>query len=507
MEIKAQFSHEQVRHDQDNDVHLVVTVTAPKSDWQAQRPSLCVIPVLDISGSMQGDKLAYAKQSILKLIEHLAPSDYCGVISFSNSARVDFEPKQMTADNKTALKAVVDKFHVEGGTNFSGGMLAGLAVANKMDLPEATIVRVIMFTDGQPTHGVTDAAGLCTLLDKQAGRASVSAFGYGEGANQDLLSQLSEKGKGNYAFVQNPDAALAAFGKELGGLLSMYAQNLRVEITPHNGHVLSEVLSDVEVEEENTGEIEIKVPQILSEEAMSLVLAVKLSQQKQAGPRQVNAVDVKLSFEVISKDGTIEHKVVETKGKVQFVKAGEEQKTPTKEVDVLVGRAQLVKAIEEAEKQAKVGNFAAAGLAFNGLNLHTRGLGDIAAVSDHVALNYSASKYASTSGNRVGLMRAMSRGAGTSALAKEDAAVLESANYVMSNSAQDDMSAMFKADPVTVQGVLPVNPGTAGAVPTSTITLTGPAPLAAAPLAAVPPLPTPTLVRPKTLSKSRSSRW
>lgn len=532
MEIKPQFTFDQVRHDQETNLHLVLSLTAPKSDWQAKRPPLCVIPVLDISGSMSGPKLDYAKQSILKLIEHLSADDYLGIVSFSSNARVDAAPRKMTPEVKDELRALVNRFRTEGSTNFSGGMLLGLKIANELDLPETTIVRVITFTDGQPTHGVTDPKGLCDLLDKQAGRASVSAFGYGQDANQSLLSDLATKGKGNYAFVREPDAALAAFGKELGGLLSTYAQDIRIELSPHNGHQIKEVLTDADVEEETTGEIEIKLPHLLSEETAHVVLAVKLSEQKQPGPRQVNAIDVKFRYQVIDQDGKLTEKTGETKAKIQFVKPGEEQKTATKAIDEIVARAQLIKAQIEAEKHAQAGNFGAAAAAFSAFqqDANVRGLVGVAAVADHVGNYYQPERYAASAGNRVGLRRAMSRGTGTSGMAREDEAVLLSANYQVSNEAQAHTALHFAGSPAPAP--TPADPAPVpavdlgsllGSLGTGDLSVTGDlgavsgglsvgASLGGGSILMAPPTPPPTQVdsnppAKSTVSKTRSNRW
>jgi len=536
MELKAQFTYESVRHDQDTDLHLVVSLTAPKSDWQAKRPPICVVPVLDISGSMQGAKLDYAKQSILKLIEHLSAEDYLGLVSFSSQARVDAKPVPMTSENKDALRAIVHKYHTEGSTNFSGGMLLGFQVANEMDLPESTICRVIMFTDGAPTHGVTDDAGLQTLIEKQGGRASMSAFGYGRDAKQTLLENLASKGKGNYAFVEDPDSALAAFGKELGGLLSTYAQDIVVEIAPHNGHQIVEVLSDADVEEEVTGEVEVKVPHVLSEETINLVLAMKMAQTKQPGPRQVNAVDVKLRYQVIDSDGKLVAKTGEAKGKIQFVKDGDQQKTPTKEVDEIVARAQLTRAQDAAEQAASRGDFVSAAAFFNDVQkgIADRGHVGVAAVAGHVnAMYLNAESYRHTEGNRRGLRRAMSRGAGTSRLSASDESVLRSNGYSVSNAQQDLMVQNFVAPDPAAPAPTPATPDdlagvgvvvgagiadlgagmswTGGGTVTSNsilmgpAPLTGPAPLGTGELQASPaPADKP---KPKKLGKSRSKRW
>src|SRR6185503_12550430 len=57
MEIIARFTQDQLDHTQDNNVHFVVSLKAPTLDWMQKRPQLCVLPVIDLSGSMGGDKL------------------------------------------------------------------------------------------------------------------------------------------------------------------------------------------------------------------------------------------------------------------------------------------------------------------------------------------------------------------------------------------------------------------------------------------------------------------
>lgn len=503
MEIKSQFTFDQVRFDQDSNIHLVLSLTAPKSDWQAQRKPLCIIPVLDISGSMSGAKLDYAKQSILKLIDHLSPQDYLGLVSFSSSARVDAKPRLMTAEAKDEFRAIVNRYHVEGSTNFSDGMILAFKIANEMDLAEATLVRVIAFTDGQPTHGITDQNSLKTLFEKSMGRTTVSAFGYGVGANQELLGALSAVGKGSYAFIEEPDAALAAFGKELGGLLSTYGQNLRLEIVPTHGHKVTEVLTDVDVSEEITGEVTISMPHILSEETLHLVLATRLAEQKSSLPRPVNVFELKLSYQVVDADGKLVDKTETARARVQFAKPGDEQKKPTKAVDEIVARAQLVKTQAEAEKLAKEGNWAGAQAAFNGFQaeVKTRGHVAVAGVGTHVASYYSPEVYGASLGNRQGIMRAMNIGTRTSRLADADESVLLNAGYQTTSAAQSEMVESFQAEPAT--------PFTAAISATPPVVL---------PQAMLTPAVNPAGVnlsveaavaaaKAQTLSKTRSKRW
>ncbi len=364
MHIETHFTYDKVRFDQENEVHLAVTLKAPKTDWQDKRPAVCIIPVIDISSSMSGEKLEYAKQSVIKLIDHLKPGDFCGVIAFEDAVHVLAPPMEMTQSKKDQLKAKVGELRAQACTNFSGGMIEGLSLGNNGDLPKGLLVRVIMFTDGQANRGVaTKREELLPLLKQTLGKVTLSAFGYGADADQELLADLAKAGKGNYAFVKNPDDALSAFGKELGGLLSTYAQNLEIEVVPHNGHRLEEVISDVDTEQ-NGNNVTIKLPEILGEEERHIVVTFKLSKQAQALPRAMNVADVKITYDLLDEKGVKTKKTEEVKAKITFVKEGDEQKTPTEAVMKIVGIAQVVKIQIEAESYAKRGDFK---MAFNAL--------------------------------------------------------------------------------------------------------------------------------------------
>lgn len=461
MRINPRFTFDTVNHDRDNDLHLVVDLVAPKSEWQAKRPALCIIPVVDRSGSMDGSKLHYAKQSLLKLVEHLTEEDYFGLVSFENKAHPDAKPQLMTAARKDEMRTLIGRYQTAGSTALSAGLTMALKMANDMDLPESTLVRVIVFTDGQPNIGVTDAKSLCDLTTKQMGRATVSTFGYGTDACQELLQEMSTVGKGNFAFVRDPDSALTAFGKELGGLLSTYGQNLTVTLTPRSGHQLKEVLTDADVEEEIDGQVSVKIPQILSEETVSVVLSTTLKKQKSSGPRQVNVFDVKVSYQVLDSEGNLVTKVEETKAKIQFVKPGEEQTRPTREVDEIVARAQLLKTQIAAEEAAKQGNFSVAASVLRSFQVdaNDRGHANVASIGTHLMAMYSDnSTYGSTAGKRSSLRKVMTRGMSSSAMDADDQLVLASAGYVTTNSVQAHFEEAFADNSEPVEPAPTLNP-------------------------------------------------
>jgi len=449
MKIDAKLTFNKVQFDQETEAHLVLEMTAPSVSVEDKRPPLCVVPLVDTSSSMYGDKLMYAKRSLIKLIEHLSPNDHCGLIDFADDAEIISRPVACTAEAKEDLKRKVGALECRGCTNIADALLKGFDIANKMDLSSEVILRVILFTDGNANRGpAQEPEQIVKLVESNKSYASISAFGYGTDVRQDMLLDVAKKGDGNYSFVKNPDDALSAFGKELGGLLSTYATNLIIDVNPLAGHSIDQVVSDVDVEEGGLGQVTIKVPDILSEEIRHLVLAVKLQPQKSAFPREVNVFEVAAGYDVLDANLRKEHKQLEVKAKAQFVKKGEHQEKPDEGLDKIVGLAQLVQAQIEAEEHAKQGNYDAAVLHMNNAasEFKTRGLLSVAAVSKGLSGKMASQKeYGANTAYFASVSRGVTRGVGGSydEIAEADMCDL---GVVMSNTAQNAVAGYFEAD-------------------------------------------------------------
>ncbi len=447
MKIEAALTYDKIRHDQDHDAHLVISLTAPAQEGEARAP-ICVVPVVDVSGSMRGDKLEYAKRSAIKLIDHLRPGDYTGLIVFESSVHVIIPPQKITPEVKDKMKAEVAKLRVMGGTNFAGGMLKAIELVQALDLPDGVLHRVIMLTDGQANEGPAKLPrDIIKLFEANAGRVTASAFGFGNDVSQQFLGDFAREAKGNYAYIRDPDGALTAFGKELGGLISTYATDIVLELNALAGHEVTSVVSDVEAEEEDVGgEITIKIPEILAEERRDLVFAVKLKAQKQAFPRPLNVFDVAATFDTIAPDGKREKKTAEGKAKAQFVKPGEENAKPNEALDKIVALAEVVRAQIEAEEKVKAGDFAtAAQVMQNAVGaMDARGYKHLAAVASKTAGSVSdAHSYNASAGFLRSFREGGTRGVGGAMYEASAASALADAGVMLCTSSQSTTSDSF----------------------------------------------------------------
>ncbi len=484
MDIIAQFSHNKLDYSKDNTPHLVVTLTAPQHDWVKKRPALCVIPLADLSGSMKGEKLEYAKKSLHKLVDQLAPGDITGLIGFEARTHVYVEPGKVTPEFKARMHKAIDALRVMGGTDLDAGILKALEIVNGLDLGPNFLKRVIMFTDGQPNQGIVDQAEILRRLTLNRGSITVSAFGYGNltndtwgGCDQEFLQRFSQEGQGNYAYVKDPDDALTAFGRELGGLISTYAQDLVVEIEPDHGHILGKAVTEIAVESNAMGETEFKVPEILAEETRHFVFETALKKQNKVMPRAFNIFTVKVSYSFLTVDGKRETRTVETKAKVTFVEPGEEQTEVDKVLDQVIGMAQLVRAQKEAEALAKKGDYGTAGAVMDDFMGALERRGHVGTAKAARSIRHRLSSAQAYSEGQ-GYLRSMSGGGtrayGVSSMDADALSDLLQANVSVSNSSMAHTESVFtgRAAPpvtpavlnpnrplVTLDGVIPLNLG------------------------------------------------
>lgn len=466
MEIVARFDRSRLDHTQDNNPYLVVTLKAPTLDWMEKRPQLCVVPVIDLSGSMAGAKLTYAKESLLKLVDQLQDGDIAGLVAFESHTHILAKPQEVTGEFRDQLKGIIRGLQTMGGTNFAGGMTEAIKVVQQLDLPVKFLKRIIMFTDGQPTEGITNTKAILAMLEKARGSVTLSAFGYGEigggtwgGCDQQFLTDFSNLGRGNYAYVQNPDDALAAFGKELGGLLSTYATNLRVTIEPEEGHHIKRVVTEVEHEMDVVGVVSIPINDILSEETRHLVFETAIEKQSKAFPRDTTVFDVKLRYQTLTEDGKTETHTAEAPARLRFVRANQVDE-PNKAVEEIINLHRVIRAQLDAEEQAKKGDFQAAQQMMQDIAKEVKTSGglvneNIAAAAQHAGLFLAdAASYNAGQGYLRSYANGGTRAYGTSGLQAEAAVFLSASNVQCSNNAMEAMVQNFTTNRPTTSSSL-----------------------------------------------------
>jgi len=445
MKISTTFDYNQVQFDKDNELVLMTSVKAPKINLDKERVPLNLSLALDISGSMSGSKLDMLKATVSKLIQQLNEKDTLSIVSFSDYVEEVVAPCTMTSINKDKASLEVSKLYVKGCTNMSGGLLKGFELVEKGDLAKDKIHRIFLFTDGQANVGLTTKDQFVSMIKENIGDKpiSISCFGYGGGYSEDLLKAISENGKGNFYFVSNTDDINKTFARELGGLLSCFAQNVTInlEIKENTGTFI-EVLNNLTVDSKNDRQVKITFDDIYSEEEKHLLIKVKLNKvTKAVTQRPSSIIKGKITYNDMTLSGKL--KVTDVVAKIKFVKLDDVQKEATLSVSEQIAIIELAKAHLKAKDLADRGDFKGARDSYTYIytyvtQLQDRGSfwGPILCTNVNTATNnLNASNYSTTVSNT---LSSCSRG-------MSNYRSVDSSSNLYMNSTQKEMEYKFKA--------------------------------------------------------------
>lgn len=168
-----------------------------------------VAAVLDVSGSMSGEKIEQAKEALRSLLASLGDGDRFRLVSFSTAVHRFSEGwEEATTASREAARAWIDDLVADGGTNIG----AALDEAFRVGSPPDRLPVVVFLTDGLPSVGEQSPQRLADRAEASAGRARVFAFGVGHDVNTHLLDRLGEAGRGSTDYVQpgeNVERAIA----------------------------------------------------------------------------------------------------------------------------------------------------------------------------------------------------------------------------------------------------------------------------------------------------------
>ncbi|ERE91862.1 inter-alpha-trypsin inhibitor heavy chain H1-like protein [Cricetulus griseus] len=158
--------------------------------------------VIDISGSMEGQKVKQTKEALLKILGDVKPGDNFDLVLFGSqvqSWKGSLVPA--TQANLQAAQDFVRRFSLAGATNLNGGLLRGIEILNKAQgsHPELSSPAsiLIMLTDGEPTEGETDRSQILkNVRNAIRGRFPLYNLGFGHDLDFNFLEVMSMENSG-----------------------------------------------------------------------------------------------------------------------------------------------------------------------------------------------------------------------------------------------------------------------------------------------------------------------
>jgi uncharacterized protein YegL len=181
--------------------------------------------MLDVSGSMEGERITALKKTLLALLYTLSPHDCLTIVTYSSSATMLCSYHSVGTD-MTHWIAMIDGLRADGNTNMESAfsILAKHSRAN----PHA----IILLTDGHVNVGATSARAITLPLETNHTFANTAIFtlGFGNDHNQIMLRDIALNTQGNYFYCDKAEDLPQTFGSILGILRDRPAEDIEISI-------------------------------------------------------------------------------------------------------------------------------------------------------------------------------------------------------------------------------------------------------------------------------------
>ena len=195
---------------------LVISLTS--DDVQNKINYADLIFVVDVSGSMSGNRIKMVKETLNYIVDITNENDGIALITFHSSASLRQGLTRMTKANKNSLRTQINNLRASGGTNIYSGLTLGLQQVTQSYANGDRVCSIILLSDG--IDGKRNADKNFESLIKNGAKKNyiftTHSFGYGTSHDAVLMSSISKVRDGGYFFIKEFTEVKAAFIKIYG---------------------------------------------------------------------------------------------------------------------------------------------------------------------------------------------------------------------------------------------------------------------------------------------------
>jgi Ca-activated chloride channel homolog len=208
---------------------LFLNICAKKADLNNIPPANLVF-LIDVSGSMDlPNRLPLLKSAFSLMINNLRESDTVSIVVYGGVNGVWLTPTG-GAEKKKILESI-SQLEAGGATPGEGGIRAAYRLAKSTFIKNGTN-RVILATDGDFNVGQQSEDELNNLINSyRSSGIYLTCLGVGMGNYKDSkLEVLANRGKGNFAYLDNEKEAEKVLMEEFAQTIYSVANNAYVDI-------------------------------------------------------------------------------------------------------------------------------------------------------------------------------------------------------------------------------------------------------------------------------------
>lgn len=189
-----------------------------------------ILCVIDISGSMGGEKLNNVKTT-LKYLVHILQGSRLALIAFDTKSETIMNFKNVTEASSENMFKVIESLQARGSTNITA------AIENVQSLLASRqsrnqVCSVFFLSDGQHNQGpISQEIMFGEDYKKAKSEYTLHTFGYGDDHDAALMQGMAERKSGNYYFVHDVKRVDECFVDCLGMVTTALAESGMIRIT------------------------------------------------------------------------------------------------------------------------------------------------------------------------------------------------------------------------------------------------------------------------------------
>ncbi|MDX1616363.1 MAG: substrate-binding domain-containing protein [Candidatus Promineifilaceae bacterium] len=189
----------------------VDTIYAVQELWQAARKDVNLVMLIDVSGSMRGDKIDNVRRAAVEFVQQMGDDDLLTIIAFSHELTLLSDHTQV-GPNREALVNAIRSLDAAGDTALYDAIGLGAEQIAATSAPD-TANALVVLTDGQDTFSFRYTFNQSLIDLAAANDTTVFTIAYGDDADRDILETLALGANGN--FYLGDAASIAAIYEEM----------------------------------------------------------------------------------------------------------------------------------------------------------------------------------------------------------------------------------------------------------------------------------------------------
>jgi Ca-activated chloride channel family protein len=188
-------------------------LTAPENAEAARdRQPVALAVVLDVSGSMMGEKIEQAKSSVRQLVDRMHDDDWVSLTTYDHTTYV-LQPLARVGSVRGELYARIAGIQSGGGTSIPQALETGAASLD--GAPGHLMRRIVLLSDGLDGSGLP-LEGVRSQIRTRASRGvATSSLGIGTDYDEAFMTAVADAGRGNYEFLASASQLQRFLHREL----------------------------------------------------------------------------------------------------------------------------------------------------------------------------------------------------------------------------------------------------------------------------------------------------